>query len=36
MNNCAGPLSIRAYTLITADSAEVSGTGGVFADPITM
>ncbi|MEV0064172.1 MspA family porin [Nocardia sp. NPDC050718] len=36
VTNCAGPLTVRPYTSITTHSLDVTGTGAVFADPITL
>lgn len=36
VTRCAGPLTIRPYTSITATGPDVTGTGAVFADPITL
>ncbi|TLF82340.1 MspA family porin [Nocardia cyriacigeorgica] len=36
VQGCGGPLTIRAYTKITADSPAVTGNGAVFGDPIVL
>lgn len=36
VGGCGGPLTIRPYTLITADSPEAGGSGAVYGDPITL
>ncbi|WP_194817455.1 MspA family porin [Nocardia sp. XZ_19_385] len=36
VENCAGPLTIRAYAIVTVDSPEVTADGAVFGDPFVM
>ncbi|MEU8896955.1 MspA family porin [Nocardia sp. NPDC048505] len=36
VENCAGPLTIRAYAIVTANTSGVSADGAVFGDPFVM
>ncbi|MET8422467.1 MspA family porin [Nocardia sp. NPDC004860] len=36
VGDCGGPLTIRPYTLISADSGPDGGSGAVYGDPITL
>ncbi|MCP2289229.1 MspA family porin [Nocardia amikacinitolerans] len=36
VEDCAGPLTVQAYAIITAETPEVTAEGAVFGDPFTM
>ncbi|MGW3541024.1 MspA family porin [Nocardia niigatensis] len=36
VGGCGGPLTIRPYTLLSADSGPDGGSGAVYGDPITL